>query len=197
MAFSSGSVSFRRFAIVGKVPASIDQELLDKLSSHALRPTELGVPQEIEYGWSGGRHVLDGEFSFENNVFGDALHFALRDGYQQSARRASRSLQNHGGRSGREEQSFGIYQQAAKTRCERCHSAKTRRRASQRQVPAKQIDLDLVGFSQPYALLQRISIGNGTVDGDLRAHVRPEPAADLVGLVSAADSRTQAAAAGL
>src|SRR5438067_12803422 len=78
MGFSSGSISFRRFAVVGDAPDTIDQAMLDKLSEHALKPTELGVPDEVEYGWSGGRHVLDGTFSFENNVFADALHFALR-----------------------------------------------------------------------------------------------------------------------
>jgi hypothetical protein len=81
MGFASGSVSFRRFAVVGAQggqPEQIDQDLLDKLAEHALRPGEVGVPEETEYGWSGGRHVLDGTFSFENNVYGDALFFALR-----------------------------------------------------------------------------------------------------------------------
>jgi hypothetical protein len=78
MPFSNGSVSFRRFAVVGNAPTSVDQSLLDKLDQHALRPGEYGVPEEVEYGWSGGRHVLDASFSFENNVYADALHFALR-----------------------------------------------------------------------------------------------------------------------
>src|SRR6185369_16623324 len=77
MPFSSGSVSFRRFAVIGDAPDAIEQALLDQLSEHALRPSEIGAV-EIEYGWSGGRHILDGEFSFENNVYADALHFALR-----------------------------------------------------------------------------------------------------------------------
>lgn len=78
MGFASGSVSFRRYAVEGKAPKSIEQSLLDALTEHALRPGEIGVPEEIEYGWSGGRHVLDGNFGFEHNVFADALHFALR-----------------------------------------------------------------------------------------------------------------------
>src|SRR5918993_3102268 len=78
MGFASGSVSFRRFTVVGDQPEQIDQDLLDKLAEHALRPGEIGVPEETEYGWSGGRHVLDGTFSFENNVYADALFFALR-----------------------------------------------------------------------------------------------------------------------
>jgi hypothetical protein len=78
MGFASGSISFRRFAVVGRSPDAIDQALLDKLSQFTLRPTEMGIPEEEEYGWSGGRHVLDGSFTFENNVYGDALLFGLR-----------------------------------------------------------------------------------------------------------------------
>src|SRR5215210_4890895 len=78
MGFASGSMSFRRFAVVGSGPAVPDQSLLDKLAEHALKPGEFGVPEEVEYGWGGGRHVLDGNFGFEHNVFADALHFALR-----------------------------------------------------------------------------------------------------------------------
>src|SRR6266550_3126471 len=71
MGFASGSISFRRFAAVSR-------EMLELLETHALRERDLGVPEEEEYGWSGGRHVLDGTFSFENNVYADALIFALR-----------------------------------------------------------------------------------------------------------------------
>jgi hypothetical protein len=78
MGFDSGSISFRRFAVVGSQPDSIDQVLLDKLSANTLRPPEVGAPQDIEYGFSGGRHIFDDTFSFENNVFAEALHFALR-----------------------------------------------------------------------------------------------------------------------
>lgn len=78
MGFDSGSVTFRRFAVVGSQPDQIDQDLLDKLAEHALRPGEVGVPEEVEYGWCGGRHVFDDAFSFDNNVYADALHFALR-----------------------------------------------------------------------------------------------------------------------
>src|SRR5919112_1450369 len=78
MGFASGSMSFRRFAVVGSAPTAPDQALLDKLAEHALKPGEFGVPEEVEYGWGGGQHVLDGSFGFEQNVFADALHFALR-----------------------------------------------------------------------------------------------------------------------
>jgi hypothetical protein len=78
MAFASGSMSYRRFAVNGKSPKTIAQDQLDALAAHALKEREFGAPDEVEYGWSGGRHLLDGQFSFEHNVFNDALHFALR-----------------------------------------------------------------------------------------------------------------------
>jgi hypothetical protein len=68
----------RRFAVIGDRPKSIDQSLLDALARHKLAPSEHGVPAEVEYGWCGGRHVLDGRFDFERNVYNDALAFALR-----------------------------------------------------------------------------------------------------------------------
>ena len=79
MGFASGSVSFRRFLLVGKnQPKTADQALLDKLAEHVLRPQEVGVPDEAEYGWSGGRHVLDDQFGFETNVFAEAVSFGMR-----------------------------------------------------------------------------------------------------------------------
>src|SRR3954465_3537127 len=78
MGFASGSVSLRRFAVVGDRPEIIDEALLEKLAEHALKPNRDATPEEVEYGWSGGRHILDSAFSFENNVYADALHFALR-----------------------------------------------------------------------------------------------------------------------
>ena len=77
MGFASGSVSFRRFLVVGKSP-KLEQSLLDKLAEHAIKPSEIGMPDEEDYGWCGGRHVLDATFRFDHNLFADALHFALR-----------------------------------------------------------------------------------------------------------------------
>lgn len=78
MGFASGSISFHRFAVVGPHPDRPNEDLLQKLSAHLLKPSEMGIPEELEYGWSGGRHILDANFSFEHNVFNDALSFALR-----------------------------------------------------------------------------------------------------------------------
>ena len=78
MGFAAGSISFTRLAIVGEHPKEIDQEILDKLSELTLETGEYGVSEEVEYGWCGGRHILDRHFTFEHNVYADALHFAMR-----------------------------------------------------------------------------------------------------------------------
>jgi hypothetical protein len=78
MGFASGSVSFKRFKVLGKHPKAIDEKVLDKLEAYILQVGEYGVPEEVEYGWSGGRHIFDQKFTFERNVFAEALHFALR-----------------------------------------------------------------------------------------------------------------------
>ena len=79
MGFTSGSIAFRRFAVVGpKQPDVPDEKHIEKLQESALRVSDLGVPEPVEYGWCGGRHVLDGSFSFQHNVFNDCLFFALR-----------------------------------------------------------------------------------------------------------------------
>jgi hypothetical protein len=77
MGFDSGSIGFRRFAVVGEAPGAVSEDVLAKLADHALQPGEFGV-EEVEYGWNAGRHIFDDDFSFANNVFADCLFFALR-----------------------------------------------------------------------------------------------------------------------
>lgn len=79
MGFDSGSITFRRFAVLGaNQPAQVDQTLLGKLIAHAIKPGEFSVPEDEEYGWCGGRHIFDSAFDFERNVFNECLVFALR-----------------------------------------------------------------------------------------------------------------------
>src|SRR5690554_1225744 len=78
MGFASGSISYRRLAVIGQHSTRVEQPMLERLQTHALREQDLGVPQEVDYGWSGGRHILDANFSFEHNVFADCLVFGLR-----------------------------------------------------------------------------------------------------------------------
>ncbi len=78
MGFASGSMSYQKFAVVGDHPAAPEQAMLDKLAEFRLQESDLGVPDEVEAGWCGGRHVFDGQFAFEHNVYNDALLFGLR-----------------------------------------------------------------------------------------------------------------------
>lgn len=87
MSFTSGSVTFRRLLVVqpaargGRlvdVDKSPTEELLEKLRKYLFETVPFGTQADIEYGWSGGRHIEDVQLSFEHNVFGDCLLFALR-----------------------------------------------------------------------------------------------------------------------
>lgn len=72
MSFSSGSVTFRRYYVVGQSPTLIDQAFLDKLNA-----ADSGLLNEVSAMFSGGRYLDDERITFEH-VFGDCLIFALR-----------------------------------------------------------------------------------------------------------------------
>ena len=79
MGFASGSVSFRRFKVNGSVPALPTEAMLNQLEEFTIKPTGPdGIVTESDYGWCGGRHVLDSEFSFGNNVFAESVNMAVR-----------------------------------------------------------------------------------------------------------------------
>lgn len=78
MAFLSGRVSFSRFKVVGGSPKRLDDQLLDKLRTHAIGEQHIVRADHEEIGWIGGRHLLDREFDLEKNVLLDCLHFGLR-----------------------------------------------------------------------------------------------------------------------
>ena len=77
MPFASGAMSFQRFVVVGNGPSAPDEALLEKLEQNQLAETEISQDEE-NYGWCGGAHLFDDLFSFEHNVFNDAVHFGLR-----------------------------------------------------------------------------------------------------------------------
>ena len=78
MAFTTGRVSFVRFQVTGNAPTMADEAALSVLAEHAFRETEIGAPDEIESGFVTGQHLLDTQFTYEKNGFGDALLFAVR-----------------------------------------------------------------------------------------------------------------------
>jgi hypothetical protein len=81
MSFTSGRVSFVRFAVVGDAPATVDNTTLATLAQHSFRETEVGAPSEVEAGFTTGEHLFDTQFTYEKNGYGAAgvlLVFALR-----------------------------------------------------------------------------------------------------------------------
>jgi hypothetical protein len=82
MPFRSGSIGYSRFSVIGDAPAAPDQALFDALRAHLLKPLDRtdGIAQakEIASGFCTGRHVFDGEFTYEACGFGASLLAAMR-----------------------------------------------------------------------------------------------------------------------
>lgn len=78
MPYSSGRLTFCRFAVTGDAPTCADETAIAILNEHAFKETQIGAPDEVEAGFVTGEHILDTRFTYEKNGFGDALLFALR-----------------------------------------------------------------------------------------------------------------------
>jgi len=72
MAFDSGSVSFRLFAL----PRSLGPEVVEAFARHAAPPIETLASEPI-HGWVGARHLLDRNLTEEACVIGGHLHAAF------------------------------------------------------------------------------------------------------------------------
>lgn len=64
--------------VIGQGPAAVTDEVIEKLAEHRIQEADGVVPDDESWGWCGGRHVLDAEFSHEANVFNDCVHVGLR-----------------------------------------------------------------------------------------------------------------------
>ncbi|QDU32546.1 hypothetical protein KS4_05780 [Poriferisphaera corsica] len=78
MGFKSGRVTYCRFKVMGDGPSSVDEAALSILNEHRFREVEIGAPDEVEVGFVTGDHILDTQFSYEKNGFGNLLMFAIR-----------------------------------------------------------------------------------------------------------------------
>ncbi|RLT10257.1 MAG: hypothetical protein DWI24_08870 [Planctomycetota bacterium] len=79
MAFFNGRVSFVRFAVEGITTEPFGTDAIDKLTLNAIGKYGTVESQDgIRVGFNGGRHLLDSEISFENNVFDESLHIGMR-----------------------------------------------------------------------------------------------------------------------
>lgn len=77
MAFDSGAIRYVRFNVVGDAPTMAGPDLIERFAALAMAEAD-GSSMEIDYGWCGGGHVFDGEFSLAHNVFNDAVHVGFR-----------------------------------------------------------------------------------------------------------------------
>ena len=78
MSFESGRVTFIRFAVEGAAPTTADEQIFLQLEPFAFKETPIGRPDEVEVGFITGQHLLDTQFAYEKNGFGDCLLFAMR-----------------------------------------------------------------------------------------------------------------------
>ncbi len=78
MAFLSGSVTFERFRITGKLPKQFGEDQLEILQRHAIGKIQTSSEDNIHVGFLAGDHLLDTQFEFEKNVLGDALQCGIR-----------------------------------------------------------------------------------------------------------------------
>ncbi|MHC4947524.1 MAG: hypothetical protein ACYTG1_04595 [Planctomycetota bacterium] len=81
MPFTSGTVSYARFRVVGG-PTAVTTDLLDELTAHVLAPPDpdggAGPVPEIQAGWVGGRHIYDEAFEPAEVVYGGHLLLGMR-----------------------------------------------------------------------------------------------------------------------
>lgn len=127
MAFMDGSVSYARHLISGDPPAQVDQMFLDLMAENTINPTTIGAPQELEYGWTAGRHVFDAAFDLQHNVFGSRLTAGMRidtNRVPAELRRAYRAMAESEQASGTE---IGVLSRAERTAAKEAAEDRCRR----------------------------------------------------------------------
>jgi hypothetical protein len=79
MPLRSGSIGYARYLVQasGDSYAVPDEDLFAKLREHLLAP-DIGEPKEIASGFCTGRHVFDGEFTYDACGFGASVLAAMR-----------------------------------------------------------------------------------------------------------------------
>ena len=78
MGFLSGSMTFDCFRIDCGQAHAFGAEHVDALRKHAIGEARSLSNDQARVGFLAGDHLLDNDFDLEKNVYGDALHFAVR-----------------------------------------------------------------------------------------------------------------------
>jgi len=71
-------MTFECFRIDGARPRQFGSEHVEILEKHAIGESKSFSNEQARVGFLAGDHLLDDNFELEKNVFGDALHFAVR-----------------------------------------------------------------------------------------------------------------------
>lgn len=77
MGFASGSVSYQRFHVTGKMPKDVDDAFVKALNERSFGRIPPATDQ-TQYGWIGPGHLFETEIAAERIAFGDYVHVALR-----------------------------------------------------------------------------------------------------------------------
>ncbi len=77
MPFLTGKTTFRRFGVGDGSGMSLETAL-ERLAEHAAGRQRMMPADGIGFGWSGGSHVLDTEFTLEKNTIENGMVFAMR-----------------------------------------------------------------------------------------------------------------------
>jgi hypothetical protein len=79
MPFFHGRTGFVRFAVDNRNLEPFGEETIEKLTRNSIgKYGTADTLDGISVGFNGGRHLLDNEISFDNNVFDDTLHIGMR-----------------------------------------------------------------------------------------------------------------------
>ena len=78
MGFLTGSMTFECSRIAGTQPRQFGPEHVEILQKHAIGESKRSSNEQARVGFLAGNHLLDADFDLEKNVFGEALHFAVR-----------------------------------------------------------------------------------------------------------------------
>jgi hypothetical protein len=78
MGFLSGSMTFDCFRVDGEQPRQFGPGHVEALQQYAIGEAKSLSNEQARVGFLAGDHLLDYDFDLEKNVFGAALHFAVR-----------------------------------------------------------------------------------------------------------------------
>ncbi len=78
MPFRSGSITYRRFAVIGANPDVLDPKFFEALRGSALGELEPIKPGEMHVGFTAGRHLFDRSFDYERVGFGSGVMLGYR-----------------------------------------------------------------------------------------------------------------------